>query len=112
MIESRSPTDVALDLILLCFPLPEEGGIAVALTTFLGPRAGTRIVDLRPDTTMHEVPDLAGADLWTTAEFSRMLELAGIEAFDDQFGHMTFRDFVRYAANRRTESPHESRNDE
>ncbi len=54
--------------------------------------------------TMGEVLDLAKDHLWTTAEFAHMLELAGIEAFDDQFEQMTFREFVRYAAMRKSGS--------
>ena len=75
----------------------------MALTGFWGSRAGTRIVDLRPEMTMGEVLDLARDRLWTTPEFAHMLELADIEAFDDQFEQMTFRGFVRYAASRKSE---------
>ena len=80
MKQSRSPTEIAIDFIRLCFPSPGEEQMAVALTRFLGTRADTRIVDLRPDTLMSDVLDMAGADLWTTAEISRLLELAGIQA--------------------------------
>ncbi len=100
----RTPTDVALDLIRLYFPLPEEEQIAVALTRFLGTRADNRITELTPDIPMHEVLELGGSEQWTTAECNRMLELAGIEAFDDQFSHMTFREFVRYAARTKSKS--------
>jgi hypothetical protein len=53
--------------------------------------------------TLGEILDLAKDHLWTTPEFAHMLELAGIEAFDDQFEQMTFRDFVRYAATRKSQ---------
>lgn len=107
--EPRSPTDIAMERIRLFFPLPDEERIALALTSFLGPRAGARIVDLRPDMRMGEVLDLARDHLWTTPEFGRMLELAGIEAFDDQFEQMTFREFVRYSASRKSESAQQNR---
>ncbi len=95
-----TPTDAAVDRIRLFFPIPEEERVAVALTTFFGPRAGSRIRDLLPDMTMGEVLDLANDHVWTTEEFSLMLDLAGIDAFDKQFEQMTFRDFVRYSASR------------
>ena len=97
-----SPTDFAIERIRLFFPLPEEEQLAVALIGFLGRRAGSAIVDLTPDMTMGEVLDLARDHLWATPEFSQMLELVGIEAFDEQFEQMTFREFVRYSASRRT----------
>ncbi len=100
----ETPTDIAIKRIRLFFPLPGEEHIAVALTEFVGSRAGSRILDLKPDMTMGEVLDLAKDHLWTTPEFSHMLELAGIEAFDDQFERMTFRDLVRYAASQKSES--------
>ena len=96
--EPRSPTDIAIECMRLFFPLPQEERVAVALTSFLGPRAGPRIVDLRPEMTIGEVLDLGRDHLWTTPEFSQMLELAGIESFDEQFEQMTFREFVRYSA--------------
>jgi hypothetical protein len=96
----------------LFFPLAGEEELAVALTSFLGAKAGPRIVDLRPDMTMGEVLDLAQDHLWTTPEFGHMLELAGIGAFDDQFEQMTFRDFVRYAASRRGGSAQENQSTE
>ena len=94
MTHPKSPTDIALNLIRLSFPLPEEEQIAVALTTFLGTRADNRITELRPDMRMREVLDLGGSGEWTTAECSRMLELAGVEAFDDQFAEMSFREQI------------------
>jgi len=100
MTSSKSPIDVALDLIRLSFPLPEEERMAVALTVFLRTRAGNRIEELKPDMPMAQILDLGGAEKWTTAECSRMLELAGVEAFDEQFRQMTFREFVRYAVHR------------
>jgi hypothetical protein len=100
----ETPTDIAIKRIRLFFPLPGEEHIAVALTEFWGSRAGSRIVDLKPEMTMREVLDLAKDHLWSSPEFAHMLELAGIEAFDDQFEQMTLRDFVRYAAIRRSES--------
>ena len=100
----ETPTDIAIKRMRLFFPLPGEEHIAVALTGFWGARAGSRILDLKPEMTMGEVLDLAKDHLWTTPEFAQMLELAGIEAFDDQFEQMTFRDFVRYAAIQRSES--------
>jgi len=100
----ETPTDIAIKRIRLFFPLPGEESIAVALTEFWGSRAGSRIVELRPEMTMGEVLDLAKDHLWTTPEFAHMLELVGIRAFDDQFEQMTFRDFVRYAAIQRSES--------
>lgn len=100
----ESLTDIAIKRIRLFFPLPDEEHIAVALTEFLASRAGSKIVDLKPDMTMSEVLDLANDHLWTTPEFAHMLELAGIQAFDDQFEQMTFRDFVRYAATQRSAS--------
>ncbi len=95
-----TPTDAAIERIRLFFPIPEEERVAVALTAFFGRRAGSRIRDLRPDLTMGDVLDLASDHLWTTEEFSLMLDLAGIDAFDDQFEQMTFREFVRYSASR------------
>jgi hypothetical protein len=59
-----------------------------------------------------EVLDLAQDHLWTTPEFALMLELAGIESFDDQFEQMTLRDFVRYAASQRAESAQQRRRTE
>jgi hypothetical protein len=109
MENTDSPTRIAMKRIRLFFPLPAEEQIAVALTEFWGSRAGPRIVDLKPDITMGEVLDLARDHLWTTPEFAHMLELAGIEAFDDQFEQMTFRDFVRYAASRKSESAQQGR---
>ena len=100
----ESKTDIAIRRIRLFFPLPGEEHIAVALTQFWGKRAGSRIVELKPDMTMGEVLDLAKDHLWTSPEFAHMLELAGIEAFDDQFEQRTFRDFVRYAASQKFES--------
>ena len=104
MENAESPTDIAVKRIRLLVPLPGEEQIAVALTEFWGSRAGLRIMELKPELTMGEVLDLAKDHLWTTPEFAHMLELAGIEAFDDQFEQMTFRDFVRYAAIQRSES--------
>ncbi len=104
MENTEPPIDIAVNRIRLFFPLPSEEQIAVALTEFWGARAGRRIVELQPDMTMGEVLDLAEDHLWTTPEFAHMLELAGIEAFDDCFEQMTLRDFVRYAASRRSES--------
>ena len=104
MDDHESPTDIAVKRIRLFFPLPNEERIAVSLTEFWASRAGPGIVDLRPDMIMGEALDLAKDQQWTTPEFAHMLELAGIEAFDDQFEHMTFRDFVRYAASRNSES--------
>jgi hypothetical protein len=83
--EPKSPTQAVVERMRLFFPLPGEERIAVALTSFLGPRAGSGIVNLRPDMAMGEVLDLAQDHRWTTPEFSLMLELAGIEAFDGQF---------------------------
>jgi hypothetical protein len=100
----ESATKIAIRRIRLFFPLPSEEQIAVALTEFWGSRAGSRIVELKPDMTMGEILDLAKDHLWTSPDFAHMLELAGIEAFDDQFEQMTFRDFVRYAASRKSES--------
>lgn len=97
MKDAKSPT---IEKIRLFFPLPCEERIAVALTKFWESRAGPRIADLSPDMTLGEVLDLAQDHLWTTAEFAHMLELAGIESFDDQYEQMTLRDFVRYAASR------------
>jgi hypothetical protein len=97
-----SPTGIATERIRLFFPLPEEEQVAVALMGFLGPRAGAGISELTPDMTMGEVMDLSRDHLGTPPEFSQMLELAGIEAFDDQFEQMAFREFVRYSAGRRT----------
>ena len=101
MSKPKSPTDLALDMVRLWFPLPQEEQIAVALMQFLATRTGNQMMDLRPETTMGEVLDLAKADGWTTAEFGYMLELAGLEAFDDELEQMTFREFVRYAAARK-----------
>jgi hypothetical protein len=53
--------------------------------------------------TIGEVLDLGRDHLWTTPEFSLMLELAGIESFDEQFEHMTFREFVRYSASQNSQ---------
>ena len=97
----ESPIENAIRRIRLFFPLPAEESIAEALTKFLGSRAGPSMSELQPDMTMGEVLDLAKDHLWTSPEFAHMLELAGIEAFDDQFEQMTFRDFVRYAASRK-----------
>ncbi len=97
---ANTQTEKAVELIRLYFPVPEEEQRAVSLTTFLGQRAGPGIVDLRPDMSMSKVLELAGAKLWTTAEVSRLLELAGIDAFDEQFEQMTFREFVRYSVSR------------
>jgi len=97
-----APTEIAIERIRLFFPLPEEEQVAVALVAFLGHRAGSAIADLTPDMARGEVLDLARDHLWVTPEFSQMLELVGIEAFDDQFEQMTFREFVRYSASRRT----------
>ena len=55
---------------------------------------------------MGEVLDLTQDHLWTPPEFAHMLELAGIEAFDE-FEQMTFREFVRYAASRKPGAPPE-----
>ncbi len=99
-----SATDSAIRRIRLFFPVPGEEQIAVALTKFWASRAGSSILELKPDMTMGEVLDLAKDHLWTSPEFAQMLELAGIEAFDDQFEQMTFRDFVRYAASRKFRS--------
>jgi hypothetical protein len=41
-----------------------------------------------------------------------MLELTGIEAFDDQFEQMTFREFVRFAANRESATAQRGRSTE
>ena len=101
MEKPESATDIAVKRIRLFFPVPGEEHIAVALTEFCGSRAGSRILDLKADMTMGELLDLAQDHLWTTPEFAHMLELAGIEAFDEQFEQMTFRDFVRYAATRK-----------
>jgi hypothetical protein len=109
MENSESPTGAAIRRIRLLFPLPGEEHIAVALTELWGSRAGLRIMDLSPDMSMSEVLDLAQDHLWTTPEFERMLELAGIEAFDGQFEQMTFREFVRYAASRRSEPAQQNR---
>jgi hypothetical protein len=103
-----TPTDVAVKRMHLFFPLPEEERLAVALTSFLGARAGARILELSPEMVMGEVLDLAADRQWTTPEFSHMLELAGIEAFDEQFEQMTFREFVRYSASRKSGSDHQS----
>ena len=100
MENTESPTDIAVKRIRLFFPLQGAEHIAVA---------GPRILDLKPDMTMGEVLDLAKDHLWTTPEFAHMVELAGIEAFDDQFEQMAFRDFVRYAANRKSESAQQGR---
>jgi hypothetical protein len=112
MKDASSPTEAAVDCIRLFFPLAGEEELAAALTRFFGAKAGPRIVDLRPDMTMGEVLDLAQDHLWTTPEFGHMLELAGIEAFDDQFEQMTFRDFVRYAASRKGISDQENQGTE
>jgi hypothetical protein len=88
----------------LFFPLPAEEELAVALTGFLGHRAGSRLAELTPDMTMGEVLDLARDRLWTGPEFAQMLELAGLAAFDEELEQMTFRDFVRYGAHRRSKS--------
>jgi len=109
---TESATEIAIRRIRLFFPLPGEERIAVALTKFWGSRAGSRIVELNPDMTMGEVLDLARDHLWTSPEFAHMLELAGIEAFDDQFEQMTFRDFVGYAASRNPESFRQGRRTE
>ena len=109
---TKSPTDIAIERIRLFFPLPSEEQIAVALTAFWAAHAGHRIVDLRPDMTLGEVLDLAQDHLWTTPEFAHMLELAGIESFDDQFEQMTLREFVRYAASQRGESAQQRRRTE
>ena len=105
----ESPKEIAIRRIRLFFPLPGEEHIAVALTAFWAPRAGPRIVDLKPDMTMGEVLDMANDHLWTSREFAHMLELAGIDAFDAQFEQMTFRDFIRYAASRKSESAQQRR---
>ncbi len=109
MEETESPTDIAIKRMRLFFPLPAEEHIAMALTEFWGSRAGSRILELKPDMPMGEVLDLAKDHLWTTPEFAHMLELAGIESFDDQFEQMTFRDFVRCAVSRGSESAQQSR---
>ena len=62
--------------------------------------------------TMSEVLDLAKDKLWTTPEFGHMLELAGIEAFDEQLEQMTFRDFVRYSASQKPKPAQPSRSTE
>lgn len=100
----ESPIEFAMRRIRLLFSSPGEERIAVALTKFWGSHAGPRIVELQPDMTMGEILDLAKDHLWTSPEFAQMLELAGVESFDDQFEQMTFRDFVRYAASRQSES--------
>ncbi len=105
----ESAAEIAIRRIRLFFPLPGEEHIAVALTKFWGSRAGSRIVELKPEMTMGEVLDLAEDHLWTSPEFAQMLELAGIGVFDDQFEQMTFRDFVRYAASRKSESAQQGR---
>jgi hypothetical protein len=94
--------DLVIHQVRLWFPLPEEEQIAVALMQFLVMRIGDQVLDLRPDSIMGEVLDLAKAEEWTTAEFGHMLELAGLEAFDDELEQMTFREFVRYAASRKS----------
>jgi hypothetical protein len=104
MPDPKSPTDLATDRIRLFFAVPNEERIAVALTRFFAARTGPAVMDLRPEMTMGEVLELARDHLWTTPEFEHMLELAGIEAFDDQFEQMTFRDFVRYASSRNPEA--------
>ena len=104
MQNSESATNAAKKRIRLFFPLPGEERLAVALTEFWGAHAGPRINELRPEMTMGEILDLAQDHLWTTEEFAHMLDLVGIEAFDEQFEQMTFRDFVRYAASRKSES--------
>jgi hypothetical protein len=94
---------MAIDRIRLFFPLPDEEQIAVKLTTLFARHAGPPIVEIIPDMTMGEVLDLAQDHLWPRPEFELMLELAGIEAFDEEFEQMTFREFVRYAASRKAE---------
>jgi len=98
MADTKSPSEIAIARIRLFFPLPHEERVAVALASFLAVRAGPPIVELVPDMTMGEVLDLAKDHLWTTPEFEQMLELAGVEAFDDQFEQMTFRECVRCAS--------------
>jgi len=100
MSEPKNPAELAIKRIHLFFPAPAEEKIALALTAFWAVRAGDRIQELHPDLRMSEVLDLAHDRLWTTPEFSQMLELAGIDSFDEQFEQMTFREFVRYAAAR------------
>src|SRR5690348_9919003 len=112
MQNTESPTDIAIKRIRLLFPIPGEEHIALALTEFLGSRAGPRILDLKPDISMGEVLDLAKDHLWATPEFAHMLELTGIEAFDDQFEQMTFREFVRFAANRESATAQRGRSTE
>jgi hypothetical protein len=104
MADPKSPTEMAIERIRLFFPLPDEEQIAVALTALFARHAGPPITEIKPDMTMGEVLDLAQDRLWTRPEFELMVESAGIEAFDEEFEHMTFREFVRYAASRKAES--------
>ena len=102
MADPKSPTEVALERVRLFFPLPDEEQVAVALTTLFGRHAGPPIIEIRPNMTMGEVLDLAQDHTWPRPEFELMLEVAGIEAFDDEFEHMTFRELYAYAASRKT----------
>jgi hypothetical protein len=65
-------SEVAINLVRLCFASGREAEIALALTQYLGSREGSQIGELRPDIIMDDALDMAGADAWTSAEFCHM----------------------------------------
>lgn len=98
--DSRASAELAMNLMRLSFPSGREEQIAIELVQFLASRRGSQIAGLNPDTTMEEALDMAGAGTWTTAELSRVLDLGDFKALDDEFAHMTLREFVHCAATR------------
>src|SRR5678816_4249530 len=51
-------SEVAINLVRLCFASGKEAEIALVLAQYLGSREGSQIADLRPDTVMDDVLDM------------------------------------------------------